>query len=66
MSDTFKVGDLVTWGSGDIRGAVMDGYNSHRDEHEVELVRDYKSPCGRIWPAGKRVTMPALELRHLQ
>ena len=70
-SARINVGDAVTWGSGSPRAAVV-GFTSKQDDMDnvvdyasVELSADLKSPCGRVWPTGKRIDIPTQELRRL-
>ncbi len=56
-------GSAVTWGSGDPAArveALLPGGVA-----EVVLTKDVRSPCGRVWTAGTRLTLPATELRSL-
>lgn len=62
--ESFKANDLVTWGSGDIQALVIEP--THDTFMKVKLVKDYRSPCGHVWPKDTQVTMPTAELRPLQ
>ncbi len=57
-----RVGQLVTWSSGDIRARVAVLLPAS-DEVGCELSKPYKTPCGRTIPAGTPVTIPAEEVR---
>ena len=68
-----NIGDSVTWGSGDPAGRVEmlytdSGRESHAPEQfaKVVLTKEVVSPCGKRWPAGTSVSLPASELRVLQ
>ena len=63
MTD-FKVGEEVTWGSGDIRAEVL-GDVADGGRVPLVLTRDYRSPCGRVWPVGEKISVPHEELRRL-
>jgi len=64
MKNGITIGQTVTWGSGHPRAEVV--YIS-RNGSEVGLVlsMDLKSPCGRVFLKGMRLTMAYYDLRPL-
>lgn len=64
MKNGITIGQAVTWGSGQPRAEVVD---LPRNGSEVSLVlsMDLKSPCGRVFPKGTRLTMAYYDLRTL-
>lgn len=61
---TLKLGSIVTWGSGSIRGRIV-GDDGESSTVKVALVGDHTSPCGRKWLSGTEVDMPIDEIRFL-
>lgn len=57
-----RIGQLVTWSSGDIQARVAVLLPATR-ELGVELAKPYKTPCGRTIPTGFPMTVPVDEVR---
>lgn len=62
----FKVGDVVTWGSGAARARIAEFtlFDTGLEAH-VLLVAPASGPCGRDFPVGTPATFPIDELRHV-
>ena len=68
-----RIGQLVTWGTGSIRGEVtMPVFNERNPETGANepfalcaLTRAYTTPCGIDIPKGTPVSVPVNELRVL-
>jgi len=64
MNNNIAIGEIVTWGSGAPRAEVvlisqLDG------DASLVLSQDLRSPCGRTFLKGMRLTMPITDLRRL-
>lgn len=60
----FRVGDVITWGSGAPR-ARIEAFCESPDgpEAAVQLVEPTSGPCGRSFPVGTPATFPLNQLR---
>lgn len=58
----FKVGDRVTWGSGNPLAEVKEC----GDVVMIELLRDIHNPCGSVVRAGHQFCVSSDELRYVQ
>ena len=64
MKNDITIGEIVTWGSGAPRAEVVLMSQIDGDASLV-LSQDLKSPCGRVFIKGMRLTMPIGDLRRL-
>ncbi len=64
MDNNIAIGEIVTWGSGAPRAEVV-LLGTPTGDASLVLSQDLKSPCGRVFLKGMRLTMPINELRRL-
>jgi hypothetical protein len=64
MNNDIAIGEIVTWGSGAPRAEVV-LLSTITGDAALVLSQDLKSPCGRVFLKGMRLTMPINELRRL-
>lgn len=60
-----RVGQVVTWDRGSVRAKVSVTFPGTQ-ECGVELTEAYNTPCGRTFPKGYPLQLPAEVLRPVQ